>query len=78
MKKPKKIHSRAELLDSVWGYSNGTSSNVVDVAVAKLRRKINFENHAPLIHSRRGSGYILSEISVHDRYSHQQNTSPLL
>ncbi len=61
VKEPKRIHSRTELLDKVWGYNSGNSSNVVDVAIAKLRKKINFENCVQLINARRGSGYILLE-----------------
>ena len=60
VKNPQKIHSRTELLDRVWGYNIDTGSNVVDVAIAKLRKKINFATCEPLIISRRGSGYILS------------------
>jgi two-component system OmpR family response regulator len=36
-------------------------SNVVDVHVAKLRQKLRAEGGAPLIHTVRGVGYILSE-----------------
>lgn len=60
IKGPTKIHSRTELLDLVWGCNHDTGSNVVDVAIAKLRKKINFDNSIPLINSRRGSGYVLS------------------
>ncbi len=60
VKNPQKVHSRTELLDRVWGYNCGTSSNVVDVAIAKLRKKINCESDVHLINCRRGSGYTLS------------------
>lgn len=59
LKKPTKIHSRTELLDSVWGHNSDNSSNVVDVAIAKLRKKINLENCTPLIVSKRSTGYVL-------------------
>ena len=57
------LFSRTKLLDSVWGYNNGTSSNVVDVAIAKLRKKINFEGCVQLISSIRGNGYMFAEDS---------------
>ncbi|MBF0299376.1 MAG: response regulator transcription factor [Oligoflexia bacterium] len=61
LKNPKKIYSRTELLDLVWGYNCGTSSNVVDVAIGKLKKKINFTDSENLIISRRGCGYVFSE-----------------
>ena len=63
VKDPYKVHSRTELLDMVWGYGHDTGSNVVDVAIGKLRKKINFDDHLPLISSCRGRGYVFSEKS---------------
>jgi two-component system OmpR family response regulator len=60
LKNPNKIYSRTELLNSIWGINSDRSSNVVDVAIAKLRKKIHFNDELPLIHTRRGSGYQLS------------------
>ena len=59
VKKPYGIYSRTELLDLVWGYNHDTSSNIVDVAIAKLRKKINLDGLRPLIHSIRSRGYAL-------------------
>jgi len=61
VKEPTKIHSRTKLLDAVWGYNYDTSSNVVDVAIGKLRKKINLATCQPLIFSSRGRGYMLSK-----------------
>jgi len=60
LENPNKVFSRAELLDQVWGYSHDTCSNVVDVAIGKLRKKINLGSCTQLICSSRGVGYSLS------------------
>lgn len=51
------IVTRSMLLQDVWGYSFEPSSNVVDVHIGRLRRKIGAENETPLIHSVRGQDY---------------------
>lgn len=56
---PTKVFSRAELLQKVWSMSFDPESNLVDVAVGRLKRKINLENLESLIHSKRGVGYSL-------------------
>ncbi|EEI92826.1 response regulator receiver domain protein [Sphingobacterium spiritivorum ATCC 33300] len=59
MRSPKKVFMRSELLDEVWGINFDIGSNVVDVYVNYLRRKI--EKHSPmkLIHTVIGMGYVL-------------------
>ena len=49
------VLSREQLLDHVWGYDHDPRSNVVDVYVGYLRRKLGQD----LIHSVRGMGYRL-------------------
>jgi len=53
------VVSRETLLDSIWGYSDSASgSQVIDVYVRRLRKKIEEDASQPaLIHSVRGSGY---------------------
>ncbi len=51
---------RTELLEKVWDLQFDPMSNVVDVHVANLRQKLR-ERGAPLIHTIRGVGYMLSE-----------------
>lgn len=53
--------SRGELLKSVWGIEFDPGTNVVDVHVRRLRRKVDAPFGQPLIHTVRGSGYRLSE-----------------
>lgn len=58
---PKKIFSRSELLDRVWGVNSDPGTNVVEVTMNRLRSKIDEGHSVPLIHTRRGSGYWFGE-----------------
>ncbi|MBX7213601.1 MAG: response regulator transcription factor [Thermoflexales bacterium] len=53
--------SRTNILQAVWSYDYDGASNVVDVYVGYLRRKIDGPEEMPLIHTVRGVGYRLSE-----------------
>lgn len=57
-----KIVTRTMLLETVWGYSFDPQSNVIDVQVSRLRRKIDSNFTTPLIHTVRGAGYTLSDM----------------
>jgi DNA-binding response OmpR family regulator len=52
----RRVHSREALLRAVWGYDAPVDSNVVDVHIGHLRRKL---GAPPLIHTVRGVGYQL-------------------
>lgn len=52
---PGQVLSREQLLDRVWGYDHDPGSNIVDVYVGYLRRKLG----AHLIRTVRGAGYCL-------------------
>lgn len=54
-----RVVRRTELLEKVWDMSFDPGSNVVDVHVANLRRKLGREGGDPLIQTVRGVGYIL-------------------
>lgn len=56
-----RIVTRTMLLEMIWGYSFDPQSNVIDVQVSRLRRKIDSDSTTPLIHTVRGTGYILSD-----------------
>lgn len=60
MRHPDQILSRAQILGHVWSYSFDPGSNVVDVYVGYLRRKIDLPGLVPLIQTVRGAGYRLS------------------
>jgi two-component system copper resistance phosphate regulon response regulator CusR len=55
-----KIASRYEIAEHVWDENFDPFSNVIDVYVRRLRKKIDDGFDRPLIHTRRGEGYILS------------------
>lgn len=46
------------LLQDVWGYSFEPNSNVVDVHMGRLRRKVDAEGEPQLIRNVRGRGYV--------------------
>jgi len=56
-----RIVTRTMLHEAIWGYNFDPQSNVIDVQVSRLRRKIDFSSATPLIHTVRGAGYTLSE-----------------
>jgi len=61
LRHPTQVLSRVQILNSVWEYDLDPGSNVVDVYVGYLRRKINLPGSVPLIHTVRGAGYRLVE-----------------
>lgn len=55
------ILSRAQLIEHVWAYDYEGSSNMVDVYIRYLRRKIDTEGEKELIHTFRGRGYMIGD-----------------
>ena len=53
------VLSRERLLELVWGYDFEVNTNVVDVFVGYLRRKLEAEGESRLIHTVRGVGFVL-------------------
>jgi len=51
--------TRTMLFEEVWGYHYDPQTNVIDVHVGKLRRKLEEGGRAQMIHTVRGSGYVL-------------------
>jgi DNA-binding response OmpR family regulator len=66
MRNSNRVITKSELLEHVWDYNYTGLSNIVETYVKYLRKKINVNsNSKELIHTMRGSGYILREdISV--------------
>jgi two-component system response regulator MprA len=58
LRNPRQVLSRDQLLDAVWGFDAGGTSNVVDVYVGYLRAKL---GEPRLIQTIRGAGYVLRE-----------------
>ena len=55
------VVSRQRLLDEVWGYHPFAETNTVDVFISTLRRKLESDEKARLLHTVRGAGYVLRE-----------------
>jgi two-component system response regulator MprA len=61
MRNERLVLTRAQILDTVWGFDVETASNVVDVYVGYLRQKLEQDGKSRLIHTVRGVGYVLKE-----------------
>ncbi|RQO32512.1 DNA-binding response regulator [Taibaiella sp. KBW10] len=59
LKNQNKVLSRMEILEKVWDVDFNMSTNVVDVYVNYLRKKVEPFNHSKLIHTVIGMGYVL-------------------
>jgi len=60
------VLSRAVLADQVWGMNFDSETNVVDVAVRRLRRKLDDPFPEKLLHTVRGMGYVLEQRAAGD------------
>ena len=58
MRNPKRVLSKAQILDRVWNYDFGGQANVVELYISYLRKKID-AGRSPMIHTMRGAGYVL-------------------
>lgn len=58
---PGQILSKTAIAELVWGISYDTSANVVEVAIKRLRAKVDAPFHSGLLHTVRGMGYVLEE-----------------
>ena len=56
------VVSRAEICAHVWDDNHDPYSNAIEVYINRLRRKIDSVSDVPLIHTRRGAGYMLAEL----------------
>ncbi|MDQ0160039.1 response regulator transcription factor [Alkalibacillus salilacus] len=61
LRHPRQVLSREQILNAVWGYDFVGDTNVVDVYVRYLRKKVDHEDESPLIHTVRGVGYVLKD-----------------
>ncbi len=64
MRNPRRVLSKAQILDRVWNYDFGGQAHVVELAhyIDYLRKKID-SGREPLIHTVRGVGYVLKPAS---------------
>lgn len=59
LKNKRQVLNREQILEAVWGYDYYGDTNVVDVYIRYLRRKIDHGRELELIHTVRGVGYVL-------------------
>ncbi|MGB3444580.1 MAG: response regulator transcription factor [Actinophytocola sp.] len=58
MRNPRRVLSKARILDRVWHYDFGGQVNIVELYISYLRKKID-AGRTPMIHTMRGAGYVL-------------------
>jgi two-component system OmpR family response regulator len=58
MRNPRRVLSKAQILDRVWSYDFGGRSSVVEIYISYLRKKVDAEG-VSMIHTVRGAGYML-------------------
>lgn len=61
MDHPRRVLPKDFLMGRVWGYDFGGNTNVLEVYVKQLRQKMEAEGELRLIHTLRGTGYVLRE-----------------
>jgi DNA-binding response OmpR family regulator len=66
LREPERVLTRTQIAEHVWNYDVFNQSNIVDVYIKNLRRKIDDGFEVKLIHTIRGAGYRLSVESDHE------------
>ena len=61
LRHPRQVLERNQILMDVWGYDFGGDSNVLEIYISYLRKKLEAENEPRLIQTVRGVGYMLRE-----------------
>ncbi len=61
LRNPGRVLSRTMIAEHVWDYDFDTGTNVIDVYVNYLRKKIDSGHEPKLLHTVRGAGYVLRE-----------------
>ncbi|MGI9504102.1 MAG: response regulator transcription factor [Geminicoccaceae bacterium] len=61
LSEPGKVFSRTMILEKVWGYTSDPLTNVVEVYIRQLRKKVDTDDNEPLIQTVRGFGYKIRE-----------------
>ncbi|MCG2621193.1 response regulator transcription factor [Arthrobacter sp. I2-34] len=62
MENPRRVVSKAQILDRVWQYDFGGQANIVELYISYLRKKIDV-GRVPMIHTVRGVGYVIKPAS---------------
>ena len=56
-----RILSRDQIIERVWGYEYEGDSNIIDVLIKNIRKKIDIEDGKQIIFTKRGMGYVVKE-----------------
>jgi DNA-binding response OmpR family regulator len=64
MQRSDQLLTRAALIKDVWHYKFVPETNLLDVHMGRLRRKVDGSNDAPMIRNVRGKGYVLSSTAA--------------
>lgn len=63
MRSPGRVYTRTQILEHVWGYDFDPNTNIVDVCVQRLRKKIDKDESDALIETVRGVGYRMKKVA---------------
>jgi two-component system OmpR family response regulator len=61
MRNPRRVLSKAQILDRVWSYDFGGQAHVVELYISYLRKKVD-AGREPMIHTVRGAGYVIKPV----------------
>ena len=61
MENKEEVVTRTMISEHVWGYHFDSMTNIIDVHMTNLRKKIDTKGARPLIHTLRGVGYVLKQ-----------------
>jgi two-component system, OmpR family, response regulator len=62
MRNPRRVLSKAQILEEVWSYDFGGQAHVVELYISYLRKKVD-AGRTPMIHTVRGAGYVLKAVT---------------
>ncbi len=62
MRSPGRVFNRSQLIQRVWGYDFDPQTNLVDVNIQRLRRKVDLDDETKLIETVRGVGYRMRKV----------------
>ncbi|MEM9158232.1 MAG: response regulator transcription factor [Verrucomicrobiota bacterium] len=62
MRSPGRVYTRTQILEHVWGYDFDPNTNIVDVCVQRLRKKVDKGSETKLLETVRGVGYKIKKV----------------
>ncbi len=62
MRSPGRVYTRTQILEHVWGYDFDPNTNLVDVCLQRLRKKVDHGEESKLIETVRGVGYRMKKV----------------